>query len=116
MALTASMIDPKTMHAVRGFLAALESRYDFAGARLFGSRTQGTHTPTSDADVAVFLRGRRGDFIRTALAMADIAFDTILETGILVEPLPIWLDEWARPEVYGNPRLLQNIAREGVEL
>ena len=46
--------------------------------------------------------------------MADIAFDAMLETGTLVEPLPIWLDEWAHPDTYSNPRLLANIAREGV--
>ncbi len=50
----------------------------------------------------------------TALAMADIAFDAMLETGILVEPLPIWLDEWTHPERHRNPALLQAMARDGV--
>jgi hypothetical protein len=38
------------------------------------------------------------------------------ETGIRIQPLPIWEEEWAHPEAYSNPRLLQNIEREGVRL
>ena len=48
--------------------------------------------------------------------MADVAFDVMLETGILISPLPIWLDEWMNPENYSNPDLLRNIDREGVRL
>jgi len=48
--------------------------------------------------------------------MADEAFDVLLETGIRIQPLPIWEDEWANPEQYANPALLKNIAREGVRL
>lgn len=40
----------------------------------------------------------------------------MLETGIRVQPLPIWEDEWAHPENYSNPALLRNIAREEVRL
>jgi hypothetical protein len=58
------------------------------------------------------------------LAMADIAYDVLLDTGIHVQPLPIWRSghlaiweaEWAHPEAYSNPRLLRNLAREGVRL
>ena len=48
--------------------------------------------------------------------MADIAFDVLLETGILIQPLPVWEDEWEHPESFTNPSLLQNIAREEVRL
>jgi predicted nucleotidyltransferase len=109
-------IDSETASAARVFTDALAGRFDVFEARLFGSRARGTHTSESDVDVAVVLRGSRGDFLATKLAMADIAFDAMLETGLLVEPLPIWSDEWARPEIHRNPRLLENIAREGVRL
>ena len=83
----------------------------------FSAAARVAHTGRdSDVDVAVVLRGSRGDFLATKIAMADIAFDAMLETGLLVEPLPIWSDEWARPETHSNPRLLENIAREGVRL
>ncbi|RXM22358.1 nucleotidyltransferase [Citrobacter sp. AAK_AS5] len=48
--------------------------------------------------------------------MDDIAYDVLLETGIRVQPLPVWEEEWAHPERYSNPRLLKNIAREGARL
>jgi hypothetical protein len=39
-----------------------------------------------------------------------------LETGILVEALPLWEDEIARPESSRNPALIETIRREGVRL
>ncbi len=54
--------------------------------------------------------------MRIKLAMADIAFEVLLETNILMSPLPIREAEWSRPDSYENPRLLENIRREGVVL
>ncbi len=48
--------------------------------------------------------------------MADIAYDVLLETGIRVQPLPIWEEEWTHPEAYSDPRLIRSIDREGVRL
>ncbi len=87
-----------------------------ADAIVYGSRARGTHHPDSDADVAVLLRGNHQRFLPTKLDMADVAFDVLLETGILISPLPIWLDEWEHPDDYSNPTLLRNIDREGVRL
>src|SRR5260364_464187 len=94
----------------------IADRFDIAGAIVYGSRARGTHRPESDADVAVLLKGERQRFLKTALAMSDVAFDALLETGINISPLPVWLDEWEHPENYTNPALLQNIAREGIRL
>ena len=33
-----------------------------------------------------------------------------------ISPLPVWMDEWEHPETYSNPRLLKNIANDGVRL
>ena len=109
-------IDADTEKAVRRFLALIADRYDTAGAIIYGSRARGTHRPDSDADVAVLLRGQHQRFLPVKLAMADVAFDVLLETGINISPLPVWLDEWEHPESYSNPILLQNIVREGVRL
>jgi predicted nucleotidyltransferase len=111
-----SRIDHATEEAVRRFLALIASRYDMAGAIVYGSRARGTHRPDSDADVAVLLKGDHRRFLTTKLDMSDVAFDVLLETGINISPLPVWLDEWEHPETYSNPALLQNIAREGVRL
>lgn len=109
-------IDHDTEEAVRRFLGLISAQYDTAGAIVFGSRARGNHRQDSDADVAVLLRGEHQRFLPTKLAMSDLAFDVLLETGINISPLPVWLDEWEHPESYSNPALLQNIAREGVRL
>ncbi|MCG5494672.1 nucleotidyltransferase domain-containing protein [Ectothiorhodospira variabilis] len=111
-----NQIDHHTEEAVRSFLSLIPSRYDVAAAIIYGSRARGTHRPDSDADVAILLRGEHQRFLPTKLDMADIAFDVLLETGILISPLPIWLDEWEHPENHSNPILLRNIDREGVRL
>ena len=113
---TPNRIDSGTETAVRAFIKKVTSRYDFAGAILFGSRARNVFRPDSDADVAVLLHGHAGKFVATKLAMADLAYEVLLDTGVRIQPLPIWEDEWARPDLYSNPRLLENIAREGVRL
>ena len=70
----------------------------------------------SDADVAVLLRGSPGKFVATKLAMDDLAYDVLLDTGIRIQPLPVWESEWSQPENYSNPWLLKNIANEGIRL
>ena len=109
-------LDHETEQAVRRFLDLIRARYDIAGAIVYGSRARGSNRPDSDADVAVLLNGQPQRFLPIKLAMADLAFDVLLDTGINVSPLPVWLDEWEQPENYANPALLRNIAREGVRL
>lgn len=109
-------IDIETERAARAFIEKLAGQYELAGAILFGSRARKSHRPGSDADVAVLLHGHPGKFVETKLAMADLAYDVLLETGIRIQPLPIWEEEWAHPEAYSNPRLLHNIEREGIRL
>lgn len=109
-------LDHETEEAVRRFLGLIARRYDTAGAIVFGSRARGTHHADSDADVAVLLKGEHQRFLPVKLAMSDVAFDVLLETGINISPLPVWLDEWEDPESYSNPSLLRSIAREGVRM
>lgn len=109
-------IDKDTASAARLFIEKVASQYDFAGAILFGSRARKSHRPDSDADVAVLLHGIPGRFVSTKLAMADLAYDVLLKTGIRIQPLPIWEVEWEHPEGYSNPGLLRNIEREGIRL
>ena len=112
---SAEMIDPVTAAAVRSFAARIHST-DVLGVVLFGSRARRSHSPESDADVAVLLRGPHGRRIDVALHFADVAFDVLQETGLLIEAVPLWEDEWAAPETFANPALIANIRREGVRL
>ena len=108
--------DAATTEALRAFVQKISMRDDFAGAILFGSRARRSHQPDSDADVAVLLNGTPGNFVPTKLAMDDLAYDVLLETGIRIQPLPVWQSEWDHPESYSNPHLLKNIAQEGIRL
>jgi hypothetical protein len=40
----------------------------------------------------------------------------MMETGVMVEALPLWADDLDRPGVFHNPHLLERIRREGVRL
>lgn len=106
----------ETMTASRGFAELVGRAYRTQQIILFGSRARGTEHSESDADVAVILQGAVGRFIKTKMAMNDLAYDVLLQTGIRIQPLPIWEAEWAHPETYSNPHLLHNIAREGIAL
>ena len=105
-----------TLLATRAFAARVAAEYPTQRAILFGSRARGTAHVESDADVAVILKGHSGHFIKTKMALNDIAYDILLDTGIRIQPLPVWESEWAHPESYSNPRLLRNISVEGITL
>ena len=109
-------VDTETAHAAAVFLQRLAGRYAVSRAILFGSRARHAHGPESDADIAVILPGEHSKRIPIALDMAGIAFDVLLETGVLVEALPLWEDEIQHPELFSNPTLIENIRRDGIPL
>jgi predicted nucleotidyltransferase len=109
-------MDSDTERAARAFMMRVAQRYPVDRAILFGSRARRTHTIDSDADIAVVLKGEHSRRSAAAIDMAGIAFDVMLETGILIEALPLWDDEMAHPERFSNPELIRTIRREGVAL
>lgn len=109
-------MDTDTLEAVRLFIERISARYSVDRIILYGSRARRTHSDDSDADVAVVLIGERGERSTAAVDMAGIAFDVMLETGILVEALPLWNDEMEHPAHFSNPALIRTIQREGILL
>jgi predicted nucleotidyltransferase len=102
--------------AVSAFIAKLRGSYQKVSETImFGSRARGDNRPESDLDLAVVLNGKRGDFIDTKLDMAGLAFDVLMETGVL-QAFPMWEDDLAHPEQFPNPALIRTIAREGIRL
>ncbi len=109
-------IDAETERAAKAFLGKLKGKYPVIEGILYGSRARGDFAPDSDADVAVILKGDRGDRVAASLDMAGVAFDVIIETGVRVQGLPLWAEELKRPERFSNPALIETIMREGVHL
>jgi predicted nucleotidyltransferase len=114
--MNSTMIDPTTANAAKVFLERIAKQFPVDHAILYGSRARHTHRPDSDADLAVIMNEQAGDRSATAVAMAGIAFDVLLDTGILVQALPLWRDELAHPEQFSNPALIHAIQLEGIRL
>ena len=104
--------------ALADFSAAVSRQQGalFRRAILFGSHARGTPQEQSDVDVAVVLTDMPDGLIDTTLAMTDIAFDVLLETGIDIQPVPLSEDQWNHPEHHSNPWLVEAIRREGIRL
>ena len=80
--MSATLVSAATLQATRAFAARVAAAYPTRRAILFGSRARGTAHDESDADVAVILEGTSGPFIKTKMALNDIAYDILLDTGI----------------------------------
>jgi len=88
-------LDPDTESAVRDFLARIPADIRVDRAILFGSRARGEHGPDSDADVALILH-ERGNDGETLMMLAGLAYYAYLDTGIMVQPAPIAIEDWRK--------------------
>jgi hypothetical protein len=109
-------LDPATEGAARAFMRQLKGRYPVREAFLFGSRARHAHGPESDADIAVVLCGKHRNRSAIVRDMAGIAFHVMMDTGVMVEALPLFEDEFEHPEMFNNPSLIDAIRREGLRL
>jgi predicted nucleotidyltransferase len=108
-------LDPDTEAAVRAFLARIPAEVRLDRAILFGSRARGEHRPDSDADVALILHERGNDGM-TLMMLAELAYYSYLDTGIMVQPVPIAIEDWQNPSAFPRPGFLRTIEREGIVL
>jgi len=110
------MSDKITAQATTLFMEKIAALFAIKRVLMFGSRARGDYYAESDIDLAILMTEPSGDFFTLKLEMDDIAYDILVETGMRIQPLPIWQDEWQHPEQYSNPYLLKNIQKEGVAL
>ena len=108
-------LDIDTERAVRAFLARLPGMFPLERAIVYGSRARGDFHPDSDADVALILTWGADDW-RTLWMLGGLAFDVMMETGILVQPVPIASEDWIRPDQFSRPGFLRNVTRDGIVL
>jgi predicted nucleotidyltransferase len=101
---------------LKAFVDEASKRFPVKAALLFGSRARGDHRPDSDVDVALILPGSRTAYFSTKMDLSDIAFDVMLQTGVLVQAWPFWESEWDDPATHPNPRIVENLKREGIRI
>ena len=106
-------LDPDTEAAVRDFLARIPADIRLERAILFGSRARGEHRPDSDADLALILY-EQGNDGNTLSRLAALAWDVFLDTGIMIQPVTIALEDWLHPNDFLRPGFLKTVEREGI--
>jgi len=52
----------------------------------------------------------------TLMMLAELAYYAYLDTGIMVQPVPIAIEDWLNPAAFPRPGFLRNIEREGIIL
>lgn len=106
--------EPNINTALNSFLAKLSKHYAIKESILFGSYARGDYREYSDVDVMILLSGKPRNFMSIKLDFAGIAYDVFLETGVLIQALPVWEEQWVHPETFSNPYLLRNIREQGI--
>lgn len=109
-------IDSVTRRSIELFLERIKGDYSIAEIWLYGSRARGNADDDSDADLAIVLNGPKRRAVENLEGMIDAEMGVLLETGRLVSPFPIALDDWQNPDQFSNPFLIANIKREGIRL
>lgn len=110
-------IDPLARRALDRFKSILNARYGshLRGLYLFGSRARGDHRPDSDADVAVVL-DVAVDPLGEQLALVDLGYDILLDTGVYIQPWVVAQDDLDDPPNRYLDGLLGAMRHEGVAL
>lgn len=108
-------LDPDTEIAIHKFLSQIPDSIRVERAILYGSRARGEHRPDSDADLALILHegGNDGQIL---WMLGGLAYDVFIDTGILIQPVPIAIEDWLHPETFPRPSFLRNVEREGIVL
>ncbi len=109
-------LDPATEHAVRAFLHRLPATYKLREARVYGSRARGTNRPDSDVDLALVLENSDHERWKTVVELAALAFHVQMDTGVMIEALPLRPEEFDGVSHFPNPALIETIRREGVRM
>jgi len=50
------------------------------------------------------------------MRLAELAYHAYFDTGIMVQPVTIAIEDWLNPSAFPRPGFLRNVAREGIVL
>ena len=110
-----TVVDPDTSRAVRKFIARIPADVPVERVLLYGSRARGDYGPDSDADVAVILPHGAEDW-KLLWMLTGLAYEVFVDTGLMIQPVPVSSRDWADPDRFPRPSFLRNVAREGIQL
>jgi predicted nucleotidyltransferase len=109
-------LDPNTRKAIDHFLYRARQSFDIQSAILYGSWARGDFHSESDVDILIVVSEKFSDVFSITLEMSDIAFDILIDYGVNISPLPVWIGQWEHPTLHANPDLLYTISNEGIRL
>ena len=106
--------DAAVEKAIRDFTQAVRIAYGdrVKGIYLFGSRARGDHASDSDADIAIVLADGGWSVWDEKMRLADLEYDTIVETGVEPQGWPVRESEWLNPVLHKNPELIRAMRRD----
>src|SRR5262245_18876935 len=109
--------DETVTDALNGFAKDVRAHYgrSLSGVYLYGSRARGEHGPGSDVDIAVVL-SHDFDYWREADVLSDLAYDYLLDRGVLIDPKPLSLKAWDDPSSHVNPVMVRAMRRDCKEI
>lgn len=100
--------------ALADYISAVRKHY---GRRLhsivlFGSRARGDMRPDSDADIAVIIEDGDWCFWQEKMELADLAYEALIERGLVIQPWPLSHSAWMAPAKHHNPSFVEAIKRD----
>lgn len=100
--------------ALDAFSEAIRKRYGprLEGIHLFGSRARGDFRPLSDVDIAVVVAGAASETLDERVALYDLAYDLLLETGAEIQPWLFDAREWVDPSRSVTGNLIRSAQRD----
>lgn len=104
----------QTTLGLRRFVDEVRDRYgdSLRGVFLFGSRARGDNRPDSDADVAVVIADGDWSEVGESVAMANEAFEILIDHLLDIHPRAIAESHWLDPARDREARLIRRIAAD----
>lgn len=113
---TRPLVDEAAVAAARAVLAIARKRFPSAQGWLYGSHARGEARKDSDVDLAIVVDTDPQTVQSLGDDLAGDSFDLLLQTGYLVSPFTLTLEQWRTPESLTNPFLIRNMRRDGIAL